>query len=55
MSPPPPPPSPPDGGLSVWVRVPGELRYKLGCVAPLLHPPLRATGTQVRGLLGITA
>jgi hypothetical protein len=38
-----------DGSLSVWVRVPGELRFKLGCVSPLLHPPLRAAGTQVRG------
>jgi len=38
-----------DGCCSVWVRVPGELRFKLGCVAPLLHPPLRASGTQVGG------
>mgnify|MGYP001807208971 CR=1 FL=1 len=36
-----------DGGLSVWVRVPGELNFKLGCVAPLLQPPLRALGPQV--------
>lgn len=47
----PPPPLPhtyPDGGLSVWVRVPGELRFKLGCVATLLPPPLlRSSGPQV--------
>lgn len=36
-----------DGGLSVWVRIPGELNFKLGCVAPLLQPPLRASGPQV--------
>lgn len=42
------PPRLADGALSVWVRVPGELRFKLGSLSRLVPPPLRASGSQVR-------
>jgi hypothetical protein len=38
-----------DGGLSVWVRVPGALRFKLGSSSRLTPAPLRGANSQVRG------
>eukprot|EP00775_Hariotina_reticulata_P009224 gene9224-9389_t len=35
-----------DGGLSVWVRVPGELRFKLGSLTRLLPSPIKGAGSQ---------
>jgi len=37
-----------DGGLSVWVRQPGELRFKLGSLTRLMPSPIKGAGNQVR-------
>eukprot|EP00878_Enallax_costatus_P028496 GHUV01030783.1.p1 GENE.GHUV01030783.1~~GHUV01030783.1.p1 ORF type:complete len:625 (+),score=177.47 GHUV01030783.1:478-2352(+) len=36
-----------DGSLSVWVRMPGELRFKLGSITKLIPPPIKGASTQV--------
>ncbi|KAG2490001.1 hypothetical protein HYH03_011468 [Edaphochlamys debaryana] len=43
-----------DGGLSVFQRVPGELRYALSCAARLTPPPLRGAVPPV-ALLAVRA
>jgi hypothetical protein len=36
-----------DGSMSVWVRLPGALRFKLGCSSRLTPAPLRGANSQV--------